>query len=75
MRMFFVLAVTIAFCSSAAEAAMTCTARQKVCIGYCNSRTGNSEGCANFCASSMSQCMQSGCWISQVNSKCGFTRS
>lgn len=52
--------------------AMTCTARHKECIEFC--QKGRPGSCTNYCATALPTCMQTGCWKTPQSNKCGYSK-
>jgi hypothetical protein len=58
-----------------AQAAMTCTARQKVCQEYCaKTYHGTADKCSISCGDALSRCLQDGCWVVPMSNKCGYVK-
>ena len=59
-----------------AEAAITCRARQKVCQNFCaKTWKSTTSSCATSCADALPRCLQDGCWVVPMSSKCGYVKS
>jgi hypothetical protein len=84
MKTFVVLALMTIVSALATQtaAAASCTSARQACLAYCNKNVARTAGTSNFmarctesCASGASQCMQSGCFVTNLTNKCGYTKS
>ncbi len=56
-------------------AAQTCSARHKACTDYCAKTFKDTAGpCPGKCATSLNNCKQTGCWVSDYENKCGYKK-
>ena len=79
MKHLFATAVMAAalFAVAAPAVAATCSARHKVCLSFCEKqyKSRGATSCTSRCATALPQCLQSGCWVTPMDNKCGFTKS
>ncbi len=69
------LSLAVSAMSTSAYAAMSCSARHKVCLNYCAKNYPNQQGCTVNCGNALPQCQQSGCWVTPQENKCGYAKS
>ena len=70
---FALCSVSLLISGGESQAQGTCSDRHADCRVICPNYAARRE-CPQLCADTFARCVRTGCWISQIENKCGYRR-